>query len=339
MSNSEEEEIARDYICFGNPNATVIILDTTNLERNLNLVYQTMEITNNIIVCVNLLDEAKKKGISINFDLLENLLGVPVVGVTAKKVKTLDKLMKKIYEVCTRKIVPNPKRLIYSSNIESYIANIEDDVNSLLSNDRKFLSRWIVLKLLDRNDKIISSIEKNLNINLTKNSLLDTKLYNIYSLIDKDTFKDEIVSTIVFKCEILANDVCTFKNENYNQRDRKIDKILTSKKFGIPIMLVFLGFIFWLTIVGANYPSQLLSNFFEFLQEKIVWILTIINTPDWLNSILIDGVYTTLTSVIAVMLPPMAIFFPLFTILEDLGYLPRIAFNLDSCFKKACSSR
>ena len=94
MSNSDEEEIARDYICFDNPDATVIILDATNLERNLNLVYQTMEITNNIIVCVNLLDEAKKKGISIDFTLLEKLLGVPVVGVTAKKIKTLDKLMK-----------------------------------------------------------------------------------------------------------------------------------------------------------------------------------------------------------------------------------------------------
>ncbi len=339
MSNSDEEEIARDYICFDNPDATVIILDATNLERNLNLVYQTMEITNNIIVCVNLLDEAKKKGISIDFTLLEKLLGVPVVGVTAKKIKTLDKLMKTIYDVCTKKIIPNPKRLIYSSYIETYINNIENDIIDLLPDNRKFLSRWIALKLLDRNDKIISSIENNFNINLIKNPLLVSKLYNIYSLIDKDAFKDEIVSTIVFKCEVISNDVCTFKKENYNERDRKIDKILTSKKFGIPIMIVFLGFIFWLTIVGANYPSQLLSNFFGFLQEKIVYVLNNINTPNWLIGILIDGIYTTLTSVIAVMLPPMAIFFPLFTILEDLGYLPRIAFNLDSCFKKACSSR
>ena len=339
MSNSDEEEIARDYICFDNPDATVIILDATNLERNLNLVYQTMEITNNIIVCVNLLDEAKKKGISIDFTLLEKLLGVPVVGVTAKKIKTLDKLMKTIYDVCTKKIIPNPKRLIYSSYIETYINNIENDIIDLLPDNRKFLSRWIALKLLDRNDKIISSIENNFNINLIKNPLLVSKLYNIYSLIDKDAFKDEIVSTIVFKCEVISNDVCTFKKENYNERDRKIDKILTSKKFGIPIMIVFLGFIFWLTIVGANYPSQLLSNFFGFLQEKIVYVLNNINTPNWLIGILIDGIYTTLTSVIAVMLPPMAIFFPLFTILEDLGYLPRIAFNLDSFFKKACSSR
>ena len=89
MSNSEEEEIARDYICFEKPDVTVIVVDATCLERNLNLVYQTMEITDNIIVCVNLLDEAKSKGINIDLDKLSSLLGCPVVGTIAKKKKTL----------------------------------------------------------------------------------------------------------------------------------------------------------------------------------------------------------------------------------------------------------
>lgn len=103
MSNSEEEEIARDYICFGNPDATVVIVDATCLERNLNLVYQTMEITPNIVLCVNLLDEAKQKGITIDFKQLEQKLGVPVVGTIARKEKTLKKLMQKIDSVVTRK--------------------------------------------------------------------------------------------------------------------------------------------------------------------------------------------------------------------------------------------
>lgn len=103
MSNSEEEEIARNYICFGKPDATVVILDATSLERNLNLVYQIMEITDKVIVCVNLLDEAKKKGIHINFEELERRLGVPVVGTTARKKKTLNKLMEKIEQVCKRR--------------------------------------------------------------------------------------------------------------------------------------------------------------------------------------------------------------------------------------------
>ncbi len=103
MSNSEEEEIARDYICFENPNATIVVLDATCIEKNLNLVYQVMEITPNVIVCVNLLDEARKKNISIDLKLLEEKLGVPVVGTIAKKKKTLKKLTEKIDEISCRK--------------------------------------------------------------------------------------------------------------------------------------------------------------------------------------------------------------------------------------------
>ena len=113
MSNSEEEEIARDYICFGNQDATVVIVDGTCLERNLNLVYQIMEITPNIIVCVNLLDEAKKKGMSIDLNELERKLGVPVVGTIARKKKTLNSLMKKVEEVASKKIKLEPKLIKY----------------------------------------------------------------------------------------------------------------------------------------------------------------------------------------------------------------------------------
>ena len=119
-------------------------------------------------------------------------------------------------------------------------------------------------------------------------------------------------------------------------RDRKIDRILTSKIFGFPIMLIFLGLIFWITIVGANYPSQALFSLFSWFQEKLIIFSNFINCPEWLSNMLIYGVYQTLTWIISVMLPPMAIFFPLFTFLEDLGYLPRIAFNMDGFFKKCC---
>ena len=123
------------------------------------------------------------------------------------------------------------------------------------------------------------------------------------------------------------------------QVDRKIDKVLTSKVWGIRIMILFLGVIFWITITGANYPSEWLSQFFGWIQTKIEYLFQIMSAPEWLKSMLIDGVYKTLTWIIAVMLPPMAIFFPLFTLLEDLGFLPRIAFNLDKFFRKAGSSR
>ena len=111
LSTSEEEEIARDYICFGKPDCTIIVVDATCLERNLNLVFQVMEITNNVILCVNLLDEAKKKKIKIDLDKLSSELGIPVVGTTARKKKTLTNLIKTLEKVCNGNIKPNPKKL------------------------------------------------------------------------------------------------------------------------------------------------------------------------------------------------------------------------------------
>ncbi len=267
MSHSEEEEIARDYICLGNPNVTVVVVDATCLERNLNLVFQIMEITQNVIVCVNLLDEAKKKKIDIDLQKLENYLGVPVVGTTARNKKTLDKLVDCIYKVCIKekKCTPNLVNYDYTS-------------------------------------------------------------------------EDSVVACIMKKSGEIANSVCTFNNEDYNSRNKKIDKILTSKKFGIPIMLAFLGLIFWLTIIGANYPSSILSSFFSYIQNKLLYLFNLLHVPKFITELLINGMYKTVSWVIAVMLPPMAIFFPMFTFLEDIGYLPRIAFNLDNYFKKACTS-
>ena len=270
MSSSKEEEIARDYICSGDAKATVVVVDVTCLERNLNLVFQIMEITDNVILCANLMDEAKKKKIKVDLDKLEELLGVPVVGTTARDKRTLKKLQDTIYKVCEGEIKPQPK------------------IDMLLTRE------------------ISSSEEK--------------------------------VSIIMKRAEEITREVCTYENQDYGARDRKIDKILTSKKFGIPIMILFLGVIFWITIVGANYPSQLLFDMFNWIQDKLIIFAEYIHLPEWLSNMLIFGVYQTLTWIIAVMLPPMAIFFPLFTILEDLGYLPRIAFNMDGFFKKACCS-
>jgi len=341
MSNSEEEEIARDYICFGNPDCTIVVLDATCLERNLNLVYQTLEITPNVVVCLNLLDEAKKKKIKIDIPLLSESLGVPVVGTTARKPKTLKKLIDAVFNVCSKKIIPKPKKAKYVPIIEYSILTLLPEIENIYNNS--YLSKWLALKIIDGDDKIISSIEQNLNIHIRENEVIIQKLEEIYETllknnIPKDNLKDKIISSIVFKCEDICKNVCNFESVDYNSRDKKIDKILTSKIWGIPIMLLFLGLIFWLTITGANYPSQALSKLFGIIQEKLLLWFDVIGSPEWLKNLLVLGMYQTLTWVVAVMLPPMAIFFPLFTILEDLGYLPRISFNLDNLFKKACTT-
>lgn len=326
LSTSEEEEIARDYICFGKPDCTIIVVDATCLERNLNLVFQVMEITNNVILCVNLLDEAKKKKIKIDLDKLSSELGIPVIGTTARKKKTLTNLIKTLEKVCNGNIKPNPKKVRYSKDIEKSISEISNilEVETSLP---KQLYRWVSLKLLDGEPKILNSIQENFSIDINK--------FDAFKKLNEN-FKDVIVSSIMDKAEKICKKVCTFENENYSSRDRKIDKILTSKYLGFPIMILFLGLIFWLTIVGANYPSQILFSLFEWIQEKLFLFVNWIGIPEWISNMLILGIYQTLTWVISVMLPPMAIFFPLFTILEDLGYLPRIAFNMDGFFKKCC---
>ena len=344
MSNSEEEEIARNYLCFGKPDVTILVLDATNIERNLNLVYQTMEITSKIIVCVNLMDEAKNKGINIDIEKLEEILGVPVVCTIARKKKTLNNLIKKVYNVCTSTNIFAPNLIKYSDIIEENIKRLSEEVNTFLPKKHKNLLRWICLKLFDNDKKIISSINKNIfmfNIKEKKSvkKILDICLEDFKKHeITNETFKDKIITSILEKCEFIRIKVCTYSKSDYNRRNRIIDNLITSKTLGIPIMLCFLGFIFWLTIVGANYPSKMLSSFFYFLEKKLHFLFNLCNSPFWFTSLCIDGLYKTVTWVISVMLPPMAIFFPLFTLMEDLGFLPRIAFNLDKCFRKCCSS-
>ncbi|MGN1303311.1 MAG: ferrous iron transport protein B [Clostridia bacterium] len=343
MSNSQEEEIARDYICFGNPDCTVVVLDATCLERNLNLVYQILEITNKVVVCVNLLDEAKKKGIEIDLDKLSFTLGVPVVGTIARKKKTLNKLMQSVYEVCTENCSDELFKIEYPESIENAITIVEKSAKELLCSSLFTNYRWISLKLLEGNSKIISSIENYLNINLVDNENISCSVNKAKEILEENninisSFKDIIVSTIMFHSEKISLDVIHCKRKNYSVRTNKIDKILTSKLTGIPIMLLFFALIFWITITGANYPSALLTKFFNYIETKLVLLFEHFNSPLWLIDISVFGLYRTLAWIVAVMLPPMAIFFPLFTILEDLGYLPRIAFNLDNFFRKACTS-
>ncbi|MFR2571820.1 MAG: FeoB small GTPase domain-containing protein [Clostridia bacterium] len=342
ISKSEEEEVARNYICFEKPNLTIIVVDATCLERNLNLVLQIKEITDDIIICVNLLDEAKKKKIKIDLKELSRQLNLPVVGVVARKKRTLNNLLKVIHNQ-KNKNSEITNILEYEEEIEKGIQILTEKIKKEYNLNVK-TSRWISIRILDGEEKICNEIEQKLGIKIKANNKIQASKKEVLKKINEqgiktEEIKEHIIKTIVKKSEEIAKNTCIFSNENYATRDRKIDKILTSKKYGIPIMMLFLGVIFWITTVGANYPSQLLFDFFGYIQEKLVLIASKIQCPEPITNMLILGVYQTVTWVIAVMLPPMAIFFPLFAILEDLGYLPRIAFNMDKFFKKACCSR
>ena len=265
VAHSEEEEVSRDYILSNDYDLVIVVCDSLCLERNLNLVMQIKEVTNNVIVVVNLLDEAKKKNVEINLSLLEEKVDLKVVGCSARSNIGIDELKKCIIDFKYKK---------------------------------------------------------------TKKD---------YHIIEKEDF----IYNTNNKCKEIVSDVVKYNANKKDKRDKKIDYFLTNKYTAIPIMSILMLLIFWLTIKGANYPSDLLFKMFNNLNNEFLSFLNFINSPKWLSDMLVGGVFKTLGWVVAVMLPPMAIFFPLFTILEDLGILPRVAFNLDKAFQKcrACGKQ
>ena len=275
LAHSQEEEVARDFLKSGEAEAAIVICDATCLERNLNLALQIMEICPKVLLCVNLLDEAKKRGIEIDLNLISQRMGIPGVGVTARKKATLAALTEALDEVL-------------------------DDVPM----ERNDESLGIKSRRMIEDDKELSRREK----------------------------EDKTVASLVGTAERICEGAVTYSKE-HDSRDRRLDAVFTGRLWGYPVMLVMLALIFWIAIVGANYPSELLAAGFSKLQIKLTEMFTALGAPMWLHDMLVLGVYRVLAWVVSVMLPPMAIFFPLFTILEDAGYLPRIAYNMDKAFK------
>ncbi len=334
LASSVEEEVARNYICFGGADLTCVVADATCLERNLNLVLQILEITGNVVLCVNLIDEAKKKKIQIDIGRLSKTLGIPVVGTSARAGKGLDTLCETIQNACD---TPSGSchEIDYGSAVETALALIEDDVYRLVGGGLNV--RWLSLRLLEEDDAFNHSLAEYLGFSLSDDESFQENLTLAKQVLSKngieqEQIRDLFVSKIVCESEAIYRD-CVQVEEGYNARDRRLDRLLTSKATGIPIMLALLFLIFWITISGANYPSELLFRMFSWIEARLwEWFA---GAPPFVSGLLIGGMYRVLSWVVSVMLPPMAIFFPLFTLLEDLGYLPRIAFNMDKFFKKA----
>ena len=328
---SQEEVVARDFICFGNPDAVIVLCDANCLERNLNLAFQVMELTDKVILCINLVDEAEKKGITIDKDNLEKELGIPVVLTAARSGYGMKELLDTIDKVSSNKYEFNNKPITYGDEIENNINLIKKDLQELIPD---LNPRWLGLRLIDEDKSIFESMNNYITIDYI-DSLYEIKS-KLPPLQSNKNIRDVFTKINYDMAKVISDKCMIIKSKNKIDRDEKIDKVITSKYFGMPLMLLLLSLILWITIQGANYPSQFLSDSLFGIQPKISSILSSLGAPLWLNNILVDGLYKTLAWVVSVMLPPMAIFFPLFTLLEDLGYLPRVAFNLDHLFKRSC---
>lgn len=328
MPHSKEEEVARDYICFGESDAVVVVCDATCFERNLNLVLQCIEITDNVIICLNLMDEAKKKNIHIDTKKISEFLGVSVVKTSAKEGKGLKNLMNEIEKLTCEKKKNKTFHIKYLDYIEEAIEKILPLIDKKKNKNCHIKSRWIALKMLEGDEDFLEALKENTGIDLKNDLEIKEKIEE--NKIDRKKLKEDISKSVCLNAEF----ICANNVSKKEARAEKLDKIVTGKITGKLFMIALLAIVFYLTISGANYVSDWLSKLMFYIEEKLLFVLTWIKTPKIICDILISGVFRVTGWVVSVMLPPMAIFFPLFTLLEDYGYLPRVAFNMDKTFKK-----
>ncbi len=350
LSTSTDEEIARDFVLFGKPDVTVIVVDSTRLERNLNLVLQILEITDRAVLCLNLIDEAERHGLKIDDRALSRRLGIPVVPTAARNNLGIDRLLKAIDEVATGKYKCNP--LVLSATDPELDKALEKIIGELkvifpdLPN-----SKWVGLRLLEGDRSITKAVKTGDIITLYESSdekekfdfeKLQKEIEKLLELVNQTRWSlgnniyDSVTSAIYKQAERITRETVSKGKDKKLSFDQWLDKLVTNKWTGFPIMFLLLALVLWLTVVGANYPSDFLSKVLvDELAPVLKNFVLSLGSPDWLAGILIDGGYLAMAWVVSVMLPPMAIFFPLFTILEDFGYLPRVAFNMDALFKKA----
>ena len=365
LATSLDEEIARDFILFGQPDVTVIVVDATRLERNLNLTLQVLQITNRVVIALNLMDEARRKGIRVDDRRLARDLGVPVVPMAARQGEGIPELLQAIDEVASGRVVGKPPRIkIRSSQVRKAVETLTPLVEAAFPGLPN--AQWVALRLLDGDTSIIQAVESGELGNLHVGVLEEDRLEDgpvpqsarpenldptewrerIHRLLETASrlrweiggdFHEQIVADIFAEASRIASRAVTLPGEKERfDLDRAIDRIVTHRIWGFPIMIGLFAMVFWITITGANYPSQLLSTLLiGTIYPMLKAGAAAIGVPWWLSGLLIDGAYLSTVWVISVMLPPMAIFFPLFTLLEDFGYLPRLAFNLDELFHKA----
>jgi len=335
LSTSPDEEVARDFILFGRPDVTVVVVDANHLERNLNLALQVLAITDRVVLCLNLIDEARRHGRRVDERRLARDIGVPVVPTVARAGEGIDVLLAAVAAVARGETRCNPRRIRRRAGPAADAAR---RVESLLV--EKFPSlpspAWVAQRLLDGDPRIEQALaagelqgpgEDAGPVIEEARALRWSVGAGLHDAFTEDAYAE--ASRLVDRAVIEDGRPRRF------DLDRFVDDIVTSRWLGFPIMLGLLAIIFWLTIAGANVPSELLANLLiDHLHPLLHRAGDFLAFPAWLSGLLFDGCYLATAWVVAVMLPPMAIFFPLFTLLEDAGYLARVAFNLDGVFKR-----
>jgi ferrous iron transport protein B len=333
-AQSPEEVIARDYIVSGEPDVVVSIVDATCLERNLNLVLQILELTDKVVVALNLMDEVRRQGWEIDVEALEEALGVPAVPTVAIEGEGFPELVEAIAQVAEGRRKTHPVSVDYGLTVEGYTQTLRDDLSHMGIEER---SRWVALKLLEDDPEIVEAFKQGklavlgLAARSASPEALQALLRRAVRL--REGIRPDAKVEIVRRRYEFAHDVVHRvayrlwpEEESLTER---IDRIVTHKVWSWPITLAAFLAIFWITINGAEIAGGWLEAFFSWLIRAVrTWLMSV-QAPWWVTGALVDGFIVGVGTVITVMLPPMVILFTAFALLEDLGLLPRVAFNLD----------
>lgn len=346
LSASVDEEVARDFVLFAKPDAVIVVVDATALERNLNLVLQVLEITDRVVVCLNLIDEAERKGIQVDHRALSRELGVPVVPTAARQGVGIGLLMQTVADLVQGRLRTTPRRVKTDEKVEQALAELLPALRHAYPDLPN--ARWVAMRLLDGDYNVRRALESGellrlVNQGASEQEIEQARTYAapILSLVQRlqrqleGTFRDRMVEALFTEAEAITRKVVHRQGERRWDWDQRLDRILTSRLWGLPVMGLLLMGVFWMTIQGANVFSDLLATALFWVEAQGSALFQALGAPWWLTGFVWHGVYRGLAWVVSVMLPPMAIFFPIFTILEDMGYLPRVAFNMDRFFKRA----
>ncbi len=358
LATSTDEEIARDFVLFGQPDVTLVVVDATRLERNLNLALQVMEITDRVVICLNLMDEARRHGLTIDAPRLSESLGVPVVAAAARFGEGIAELLQAIDGVATGRTVCRPVRATAQSDLLHHaVTKLQEELQRSLPGLPN--TAWLATRLLDGDRRLLEALASGELVQLARfakeTSRAGAEVAGSAELSGSpDRFTDLMAKLDALRWELGPHVHQSLAEETYAraagiadavvQRDaaaerrdwgRPLDRLLTNRWTGFPLMAAILALVLWLTVVGANWPSRMLGILLiDMGHAALKTGASSLGVPGWLDGLLLDGCYLATAWVVSVMLPPMAIFFPLFTLLEDFGYLPRVAFNLDRMFQR-----
>lgn len=322
---SEEERVAVESICFDPADAVIVVGDATSPARSVAMARQIAEMRGSVLLCLNLADEARRRRIGIDVEGLSQAIGIPIVTVTARKKEGYADLLGKLETLCR---TPTPAIPVSYGDADAVLEKLEQLLAPYCQSVCS--ARYVAGCLFEDDLPTVASLQERLSLPADLLLQVDEILQSHTPTVTGGSLTEHLYresAALTARYQSGGGDIPLLT--------RFLDRLLLGKA-GIPLLLLLIACLLWISLVAANYPGEWLSTAFAAIESTLRPLTSFL--PSFLEGLFWDGGWRVLTWVVAVMLPPMAIFFPLFTLMEDFGLLPRIAFLLDAPFEAAGTS-